>query len=104
ERGAQWTPAVRKANAEIGDALPAKWKEYADEIREKQSEMVSFLRSVTAEPGNRFLSIAMTDPEVRMFIQEDLPVFQSFGYPVILPAWLKSVTESRMRVRTSASV
>ncbi|MFC5604855.1 DEAD/DEAH box helicase [Sporosarcina koreensis] len=104
ERGAQWTPAVRKANAEIGDALPAKWKEFADEIREKQSEMVSFLRSVEAEPGNRFLSMSMTDPEVRMFIQEDLPVFQSFGYPVILPAWLKSVTESRMRVRTSASV
>ena len=104
ERGTHWTPAVRKANADIGDALPAKWKEYADEIREKQSEMVSFLRSVEADPENRFLSIVMTDPEVRMFIQEDLPVFQSFGYPVILPAWLKSVTESRMRVRTSASV
>ncbi|MCM3709254.1 DEAD/DEAH box helicase [Sporosarcina luteola] len=104
ERGTHWTPAVRKANAEIGDALPAKWKDYADEIREKQSEMVSFLRSVEAEPGNRFLSIAMSDPEVRMFIQEDLPVFQSFGYAVILPAWLKSVTESKMRVRTSASV
>ncbi|MFS0690444.1 DEAD/DEAH box helicase [Sporosarcina sp. 179-K 8C2 HS] len=104
ERGTHWTPAVRKANADIGDALPAKWKEYADEIREKQSEMVSFLRSVEAEPGNRFLAMSMSDPEVRMFIQEDLPVFQSFGYPVILPAWLKSVTESRMRVRTSASV
>lgn len=104
ERGTHWTPAARKLNAEIGDALPAKWKEYADEIREKQSEMASFLRSVEAEPGNRFLSMSMTDPEVRMFIQEDLPVFQSFGFPVILPAWLKSVTESRMRVRTNASV
>ncbi|MCG7343934.1 DEAD/DEAH box helicase [Sporosarcina sp. ACRSL] len=104
ERGTHWTPAVRKANAEIGDALPAKWKVYADEIREKQSEMVSFLRSVEVDAGNRFLSVVMTDPEVRTFIQEDLPVFQSFGYPVILPAWLKSVTESRMRVRTSASV
>ncbi|WP_235588633.1 DEAD/DEAH box helicase, partial [Sporosarcina koreensis] len=104
ERGTHWTPAVRKANAEIGDALPAKWKDFADEIREKQSEMVSFLRSVEAEPDNRFLSITMTDPEVRMFIQEDLPVFQSFGYAVILPAWLKSVTESKMRVRTNASV
>ncbi|WP_262174318.1 DEAD/DEAH box helicase [Saccharococcus sp. Marseille-Q5394] len=104
ERGTHWTPAVRKANAEISDALPAKWKDFADEIREKQSEMVSFLRSVEAEPGNRFLSIAMSDPEVRLFIQEDLPVFQSFGYAVILPAWLKSVTESKLRVRTSASV
>ena len=33
-----------------------------------------------------------------------LPLLQSFGYPVILPAWLKSVTESKMRVRTNASV
>lgn len=104
ERGAHWTPAKSKVNAPIEDALPAKWKEYAEEISEKQSEMVSFLRSTTVEPGQRFLSMPMSDPEVRLFIQEDLPVFQSFGYAVILPAWLKTVTESKMRVRTSASV
>ena len=104
ERGAHWTPAARKVNAPIEEALPAKWKEYAGEISEKQSEMVSFLRSTDVEPGQRFLSMPMSDPEVRQFIQEDLPVFQSFGYPVILPAWLKTVTESKMRVRTSASV
>ncbi|MBO1911170.1 hypothetical protein J4G37_41070, partial [Microvirga sp. 3-52] len=39
-----------------------------------------------------------------MFIQEDLPLLQSFNYTIILPAWLKSITESKMRVRTSASV
>lgn len=104
ERGTHWTPSVRKMNADIADALPAKWKDYAGEISEKQSEMVSFLRSIEVEPGNRFLSMPMSDPEVRIFIQEDLPVFQSFGFPVILPSWLKSVTETRMRVRTSASV
>lgn len=104
ERGAHWAPAVRKLNAPIEDALPAKWKEYAAEISEKQSEMVSFLRSTEVDPGHRFLSMPMSDPEVRLFIQEDLPVFQSFGYAVILPAWLKTVTESKMRVRTSASV
>lgn len=104
ERGAHWTPAVKKVNAPIADALPPKWKSYATEIHEKQSEMVSFLQSIQVEPGERFLSMPMSDPEVRVFIQEDLPVFQSFGYPVILPAWLKSVTESKLRVRTSASV
>ncbi len=46
----------------------------------------------------------MSDPEVRTFIQDDLPLLQSFGYPVILPAWLKSVTESKMRIRTNAGI
>lgn len=103
-RGAHWTPAVRKQNAPIADALPAKWKEFSEDIQSRQSEMASFLQSVSVTDENRFLSVRMSDPEVRMFIQEDLPIFQSFGFPVILPAWLKSVTETKMRVKTSASV
>ena len=70
----------------------------------RQSEMVSFLSSIEIVSDESFLSVPMHDPEVRMFIQEDLPLLQSFGFPVILPAWLKSVTESKMRVRTNASV
>ena len=46
ERGAHWTPAARKVNSPAADALPAKWKPYADEIVKKQSEMTSFLGSV----------------------------------------------------------
>ena len=30
---------------------------------------------------NSFLSMPMRDAEVRLFIQEDLPLLQSFGYP-----------------------
>ena len=104
ERGAHWTPAVRKVNAPAADALPAKWKPYADEIVKKQSEMTSFLGSVELASSESFLSTPMSDPEVRTFIQEDLPLLQSFGYPVILPAWLKSVTESKMRIRTNAGI
>ncbi|CAM3134123.1 DEAD/DEAH box helicase [Filibacter tadaridae] len=104
ERGAHWTPAVRKLNASAIDALPAKWKPYAAEVVMKQSEMASFLSSIDVEVGESFLSVPMSDPEVRNFIKDDLPLFQSFGYPVILPAWLKSVTESKIRVRTNAGV
>ncbi|BAQ09936.1 ATP-dependent helicase [Bacillus sp. OxB-1] len=104
ERGSHWVPAVRKKDAPIGDALPAKWKPFAEDILKRQSEMASFLRSVDVLPGDRFLSFEMADSDVRLFIQNDLPLFQTFGFPVILPAWLKSVTESKMRIRTNAGV
>lgn len=104
ERGTHWLPAARKINASALDALPAKWKPYADEIVKKQSEMTSFLGSIAIVSDDSFLSTAMSDMEVRMFIKDDLPLLQSFGYPVILPAWLKSVTESKMQVRTNAGM
>ncbi|WP_342508512.1 DEAD/DEAH box helicase [Sporosarcina sp. FSL K6-2383] len=104
ERGTHWLPAARKANAPALEALPAKWKPYADEIIKKQSEMTSFLGSIAIVSNDSFLSTPMSDMEVRTFIKEDLPLLQSFGYPVILPAWLKSVTESKMQVRTNAGI
>ena len=104
ERGAHWTPAARRVNAPAVDALPAKWKPFADEVVKKQSEMTSFLGSVELASSESFLSTPMSDPEVRTFIKEDLPLLQSFGYPVILPAWLKSVTESKLRIRTNAGI
>ncbi len=104
ERGVHWTPATRKLHAPAVDALPAKWKPFADDIAKKQSEMTSFLSSIEVVSGESFLSVPMSDPEVRMFIKEDLPLLQSFGYPVILPAWLKSVTESKMKIRTNAGI
>lgn len=104
ERGKHWTPAVRKKADPIEEALPAKWKEYADEIEKKQLEMTSFLQTIEVHSTQSFLSIPVSDAEVRLFIQDDLPLLQSFGYPVILPAWLKSITESKMQVRTNARV
>lgn len=104
ERGHHWTPAIRKKTSSIEEALPARWKTYAVEIEQKQLEMTSLLCSIAPEVKERFLAIPMHDSEVRLFIQEDLPLLQSFGYTIILPAWLKSITESKMRVRTSASV
>ncbi len=104
ERGSHWTPAVRKRALPAEEALPVKWKPFAAEMMAKQSEMTSFLQSVELETTNQFIVAPMLDAEVRLFIQDDLPLLQSFGYSVILPAWLKSVTESKMRVQTNASV
>ncbi len=103
ERGTHWTPAAKKVNGFIEDALPTKWKQHALEISTRQSEMTSFLSSIEMEEPIGFISTPMADPQVRLFIQNDLPLLQSFGYPIILPAWLKSVTESKMKVRTNAS-
>ena len=104
ERGKHWTPAIRKRMDPIEETLPARWKEFADEIAKKQLEMVSFLQTIEVGATDSFLSVPVLDAEVRLFIQEDLPLLQSFGYPVILPAWLKSITESKMQVRTNARV
>lgn len=104
ERGHHWTPAIRKKNLPMEEALPVKWKPYAAEILKKQSEILSFLQSVQLETKDHFVATSMVDAEVRCFIQNDLALLQSFGYSVILPAWLKSITESKMRVQTNASV
>lgn len=104
ERGKHWTPAMRKREATIENALPEKWKSHAPAIHERQHEMASFLQAISLEASDRFIASPMRDAEVRSFIQHDLPLFQSFGLPVILPAWLKSVTETKMRVRTNAGV
>ena len=105
ERGTHWTPAVRKRNSPVAGSTSCNDGSHMRmRLLKKQSEMISFLRSVEIESDESFLSVPMHDSEVRLFIQEDLPLLQSFGYPVILPAWLKSITESKMRVRTNASV
>ncbi|WJY26484.1 MULTISPECIES: DEAD/DEAH box helicase [Sporosarcina] len=104
ERGTQWIPAKSKRNAPIADALPAKWKTYADALEEQQSEMMSFLQSAAPEADGSFLHMPMSDPEVRLFIQHDLPLFQSFGFTVLLPAWLKTVTDTKLKIRTDAGI
>ncbi len=104
ERGRHWTPAIRKKNLPIPETLPKRWETYGDEILKRQSEMLSFLQSLQLDQQPHFLAHTMGDAEVRIFLQEDLPLLQSFGYAVVLPAWLKSITETKMQVSTNASV
>ncbi|AXI01167.1 ATP-dependent helicase [Sporosarcina sp. PTS2304] len=104
ERGAQWTPAIRKVNSSIEEALPAKRKPYAQDIAERQAEMIGIFRSVELPEKDQFVHMLLNDAQVRIFIQEDLPLCQAFDYPVILPAWLKTVTETKLKIRTSAGM
>ena len=104
ERGRHWTPAIRKKQLPIREALPERWLAYSDEILNRQTEMTAFLQSLQLDEQAHFLAYPMADAEVRVFLQEDLPLLQSFGFSVILPAWLKSITESKMQVRTNASI
>ncbi|ARD48816.1 DEAD/DEAH box helicase [Sporosarcina sp. P33] len=104
ERGVQWSPAVRKVSASIESALPAKRKPFAKDIEERQAEMVGIFRSVEWPETGKFMHVPLNDAQVRVFIQEDLPLCQAFDYPVILPAWLKSVTETKLKIRTSAGM
>lgn len=39
--------------------------------------------------------------EVRTFLREDLARLQALGFDVVLPAWLKDLKQSKMRVRVS---
>ncbi|PIC67952.1 ATP-dependent helicase [Sporosarcina sp. P16a] len=104
DRGAQWSPAIGKIAGSIENALPAKRKPYAEEIEERQSEMVGIFRSVEWYEPRQFMHVPLNDAQVRIFIQEDLPLCQAFDYPVILPAWLKTVTETKLKIRTSAGM
>ncbi|MDV6378243.1 SNF2-related protein [Sporosarcina sp. GW1-11] len=104
ERGAQWVPAIRKVTSSIEDALPAKRKPYAQDIANRQAEMIGIFRSVELPENDQFMHMLLNDAQVRIFIQEDLPLCQAFDYPVILPAWLKSVTETKLKIRTSAGM
>ncbi len=104
ERGRHWTPAVRKKHLPIPETLPERWKDYGEEISKRQSELLAFLPSLQLAKQEHFLTYSMTDAEVRIFLQEDLPLLQSFGFAVILPAWLKSITETKIQARTNASI
>lgn len=104
ERGRHWTPALSKRTWPVAKTLPARWASYGEQIAEKQAELLAFLQSLPIANDGAFLSYEMSDPEVRHFLQKDLPLLQSFQFPVILPAWLKSITETKMRVQTTASV
>ncbi|MFC4410643.1 DEAD/DEAH box helicase [Chungangia koreensis] len=101
---AHWTPSSRKKNAPIQLAVPPKWEEYVPFIEEKQEKMLRLIQ-LDAVPDHleSFLSIPLTDADVRSFLKNDLSALQALRFDVILPGWLKEVTETKMKVRSSAS-
>lgn len=97
-----WTPSFRKKSLPIKEALPDKWNAFSDYITETQTKMFSLISSVHHINTNTFFSSTLTDEEVRGFLRDDLVKLQALGFEVVLPAWLKAVKETKMRVKTIA--
>lgn len=95
-----WTPAMRKQSLPIADALPAKWQLYADAIEQQQGQIVDLL-SIEDLRSDIFIRVMLEDLQVRAFLREDLARLQALGFDVVLPAWLKDLKQSKMRVRVS---
>lgn len=96
-----WTPAARKRHLPIREALPDKWKDFADEIARTQKQMAQLL-GLDVISDEAFLYIPLGDAEVRTLIRNGFAKLTALGFEVILPAWLKELKRTKMRIRVSA--
>lgn len=96
-----WTPASSKRKLPILDALPKKWSAIANDIEKLQEQIVDLIQ-LNAE-SSQFIHTQFNDQEVREFLRLELTKLQALGFDVILPAWLKELRQSKMRVRVSAN-
>lgn len=97
-----WTPAIRKQSLPIEEALPTKWRMFATEITQQQQQIVELLSTDTIN-SDIFIRETLEDLEVRSFLREDLARLQALGFDVVLPAWLKDLKQSKIRVRVTTS-
>ncbi|MCS5502043.1 DEAD/DEAH box helicase [Lysinibacillus sp. A4] len=97
-----WTPAIRKQSLPIEEALPTKWRMFATEITQQQQQIVELLSTDTIN-SDIFIRATLEDLEVRSFLREDLARLQALGFDVVLPAWLKDLKQSKIRVRVTTS-
>lgn len=97
-----WTPAIRKQSLPIEEALPTKWRMFATEIKQQQQQIVELLSTDTIN-SDIFIRVTLEDLEVRSFLREDLARLQALGFDVVLPAWLKDLKQSKIRVRVTTS-
>lgn len=96
-----WTPASSKRRLPIEAALPKKWSAIAKNIEELQKQIIDLIQ-LNAESAY-FIHTHFNDLEVRDFLRQELAKLQALGFEVILPAWLKELRQSKMRVRVSAN-
>ncbi|WP_082148189.1 MULTISPECIES: DEAD/DEAH box helicase [Lysinibacillus] len=97
-----WTPAIRKQSLPIEETLPTKWRMFATEITQQQQQIVELL-SIDTINSDIFIRVTLEDLEVRSFLREDLARLQALGFDVVLPAWLKDLKQSKIRVRVTTS-
>jgi SNF2 family DNA or RNA helicase len=96
-----WTPAAGKRRLSISDALPKKWLPVATDIENAQQQIIDLIQ-LDAE-DTQFIRVEFSDLAVRDFLRQDLVKLQAMGFEVILPAWLKELKQSKMKVRVSAN-
>lgn len=97
-----WTPPIRKRGLSIHEALPEKWATSAPAIIEQQSQILELLSlEQTGVAADVFIRIELEDFEVRTFLRDDLARLQAVGFDVVLPAWLRDLKQSRLKVRIS---
>ncbi|WP_042470947.1 DEAD/DEAH box helicase [Bacillus ndiopicus] len=97
-----WTPAIRKRWLPIEDALPDKWRASSTDIATIQQQIASLL-SLENLTHESFIYRELTDTQVKLFLRNDIAILQTLGYEVVLPAWLKELKQSKMRVQVSAN-
>ena len=64
-----WTPAVRKRHLPMNEALPDKWKNYSEEIRQTQKQMLELLMLDNVSDES-FLHMPLSDAEVRTLLRD----------------------------------
>lgn len=101
-----WAPPMRKRKLPIENALPEKWVQQAEGIKQLQQQVLDllsthdYMKDVNAD---YFLSIHLPDSDVREFLRIDFARLQALGFEIVLPAWLKEIKDSRIKVRASAN-
>ncbi len=99
-----WTPAIRKRHLPIELTLPEKWLPLADDITSLQKQMLELIDlSEYNVAADSFLHVAIDDSDVRKLLRNDFAKLTALGFEVILPAWLKELKQTKMRVRVSAN-
>ncbi|MEL4024022.1 DEAD/DEAH box helicase [Lysinibacillus endophyticus] len=99
-----WTPAVRKRHLPIERALPDKWLPFAEDISDLQHQMLELLNlSKYHVSEETFLHVYLEDADVRKLLRDDFAKLSALGFEVILPAWLKELKQTKMRVRVNAN-
>lgn len=101
-----WAPPIRKRSLRIEHVIPAKWAPHADGIQMLQEQMIHLLHQheyMKDADETILLYRELADADVRQFLRSDFMLLQALGFEIVLPAWLKEVKESRMKVRASAS-
>ena len=102
EKNTHWTPARSKVNAPIEKALLKKWKPYAEELATLQNQLLSLCPTFSVDEAEHFFYASLNERQVQQLLKEDLTLLRAFDFEIILPSWLKQLTETKVTARAEA--